>query len=84
MDAYTKSLGIKADYFDANYNLGALYFNKAVQMVNEANDMWKPRMSNRICHQKELEEGGKAMFSTALPYLEQALAVEPDDPGDPS
>ena len=80
VDAYTKSLGIKADYFDANYNLGALYFNKAVQMVNEANDMWKPRMSKEeAAKQKNLEEGGKAMFSTALPYLETALEVEPND-----
>jgi tetratricopeptide (TPR) repeat protein len=80
VDAYTKSLGIKADYFDANYNLGALYFNKAVQMVNEANDMWKPRMSkDAATKQKELEDGGKAMFSTALPYLEKALDVEPED-----
>lgn len=80
VDAYTKSLGIKADYFDANYNLGALYFNKAVQMVNEANDMWKPRMSkDEATKQKELEDGGKAMFSTALPYLEKALDVEPED-----
>ena len=80
VDAYTKSLGIKADYFDANYNLGALYFNKAVQMINEANDMWKPRMSkDEATKQKELEDGGKAMFSTALPYLEKALDVEPED-----
>jgi tetratricopeptide (TPR) repeat protein len=80
VDAYTKSLGIKADYFDANYNLGALYFNQAVQMVNEANDMWKPRMSKEeATKQKNLEEGGKAMFSTALPYLETALEVEPND-----
>ena len=80
VDAYTKSLGMKADYFDANYNLGALYFNKAVQMVNEANDMWKPRMSkDEATKQKELEDGGKAMFSTALPYLEKALDVEPED-----
>lgn len=80
VDAYTKSLGIRADYFDANYNLGALYFNKAVQMVNEANDMWKPRMSkDEATKQKELEDGGKAMFSTALPYLEKALDVEPED-----
>ena len=35
--------------------------------------------STESAKQKELEEGGKAMFSTALPYLEQALAVEPDD-----
>ena len=80
VDAYLKSLGIKADYFDANYNLGALYFNKAVQMVNEANDMWKPRMNkDEAAKQKSLEEGGKAMFSTALPYLEKALEVEPND-----
>ena len=80
VDAYTKSLGMKGDYFDANYNLGALYFNKAVQMVNEANDMWKPRMSkDEATKQKELEDGGKAMFSTALPYLEKALDVEPED-----
>ena len=80
VDAYSKSLEIKEDYFDANYNLGALYFNKAVQMVNEANDMWKPRMSkDEATKQKELEDGGKAMFSTALPYLEKALEVEPED-----
>lgn len=80
VEAYGKSLAIKADYFDANYNLGALYFNKAVQMVNEANDMWSPKMSKTdAAKQKELEEGGKAMFSTAYPYLEKALAVEPDD-----
>lgn len=80
VDAYAKSLAIKADYFDANYNLGALYFNKAVQMVNEANDMWSPKMSKaEAAKQKELEDGGKAMFSTALPYLETALAQQPED-----
>lgn len=80
VDAYAKSLEIKPDYFDANYNLGALYFNKAVQMVNDANDMWKPRMSKEESNkQSEMEAGGKAMFSTALPYLEKALDVDPED-----
>lgn len=78
--AYTKSLEIKPDYFDANYNLGALYFNKAVQMVNEANDMWKPRMSSaESAKQKELEEGGKEGLGMALPFLETARNVQPDD-----
>ena len=80
VDAYLKSLAIRGDYFDANYNLGALYFNEAVQMVNEANDMWSPKLSKaEAAKQKELEEGGKAMFSTALPYLESALDVDPND-----
>lgn len=80
VEAYSKSLGIKPDYFDANYNLGALYFNKAVQMVNDANDMWKPRMSKEeSTKQSDMEAGGKAMFSTALPFLEKALDVDPND-----
>jgi len=49
-------------------------------MVNEANDMWKPRMSkDEAKKQKDLEEGGKAMFSTALPFLEAALYENPSD-----
>ena len=80
VEAYSMSLGIKPDYFDANYNLGALYFNKAVQMVNDANDMWKPRMSKEeSTKQSDMEAGGKAMFSTALPFLEKALDVDPND-----
>jgi tetratricopeptide (TPR) repeat protein len=80
IESYGKSLEIKVDYFDANYNLGALYFNMAVQMVNDANDMWKPRMSkDESANQIELEKNGKAMFSTALPYLEHALAVDAND-----
>lgn len=49
-------------------------------MVNDANDMWKPRMSkDESAKQKEMEQGGKAMFSTALPYLEKALEMDGND-----
>ena len=44
-EAYLKALELNATYFDANYNLGAMYFNEAVQGINAANDMWKPRMT---------------------------------------
>ena len=36
--AYLKALKVNVDYFDANYNLGALYFNQAVQAINKANE----------------------------------------------
>ncbi|HCC64224.1 MAG TPA: hypothetical protein DEP62_03330 [Flavobacteriales bacterium] len=78
--AYLKALEVKADYFDANYNLGALYFNQAVQGINEANDMWKPRMTKTESDaQKKLEDDAKALFATAKPYLEAAHAVDADD-----
>ena len=55
--AYTKAIDVNADYFDANYNLGALYFNQAVQGINEANELWKPRMTSKeAAAQKKLEK----------------------------
>ena len=80
IEAYLKALEVKDDYFDANYNLGALYFNQAVQGINEANDMWKPRMTKTESDaQKKLEDDAKALFATAKPYLEAAHAVDADD-----
>ena len=78
--AYQNAIGVKSDYFDANYNLGALYFNKAVLGINEANEMWKPRMTRtEAANQKKLEEDSKSMFATARPYLESAFQVDPTD-----
>lgn len=80
IEAYKKALAVKADYFDANYNLGALYFNQAVQGTNAANDMWKPRMTKaESAEQKRLEEEAKALFDTAKPYLEAAHAIDAED-----
>ena len=80
IEAYLKALAVKGDYFDANYNLGALYFNQAVQGTNAANDMWKPRMTKaESAEQKRIEDEAKALFETAKPYLEAAHEVNADD-----
>ena len=80
ISAYLKAIEVKADYFDANYNLGALYFNQAVQGINQANDMWKPRMTSKeAAAQKKLETEAKELFNTAKPYLETAFSVNPED-----
>ena len=80
ISAYLKAIEVKADYFDANYNLGALYFNQAVQGINAANEMWKPRMTNKeAAAQKKLETEAKELFNTAKPYLEAAFAINPED-----
>ena len=78
--AYKKAIEVKADYFDANYNLGALYFNQAVNGINDANELWKPRMSRtEASAQKKLEDDSKEMFSTAKPFLESAFAADSKD-----
>ena len=79
-EAYLKALELDANYFDANYNLGAMYFNEAVAGINEANDMWKPRMTKaESAKQKELEEAAKAKFMEARPFLEAAHESNPED-----
>jgi tetratricopeptide (TPR) repeat protein len=79
-EAYLKALELDVNYFDANYNLGAMYFNEAVAGINEANDMWKPRMTKaESAKQKELEEAAKAKFMEARPFLEAAHESNPED-----
>jgi tetratricopeptide (TPR) repeat protein len=79
-EAYLKALEINAAYFDANYNLGAMYFNEAVQGINAANDMWKPRMTKaESAEQKALEDAAKEKFIEARPYLEAAHEANPED-----
>jgi tetratricopeptide (TPR) repeat protein len=74
-EAYKKAIAIKADYFDANYNLGAMYFNDGVEKVNEANAV-PPSQSKRY---KALLDEAKAIFAIGLPYLEKAHEVNPED-----
>ena len=79
-EAYLKALEINVTYFDANYNLGAMYFNEAVQGINAANDMWKPRMTKaESAEQKALEDAAKEKFIEARPFLETAHEANPED-----
>ncbi|MFM9143507.1 MAG: tetratricopeptide repeat protein [Bacteroidota bacterium] len=72
---YRKALEIKPDYFDAYYNLGAMYFNSAAELANEANKI-------PFSKQKEYDVAiakAKAAFEKAQPFLEKALELSPED-----
>jgi len=78
--AYQRAIALKPDYFDANYNLGAMYFNQAVQDINAANELWNPRMTPaQKTEQTRLEAQAKARFEQAKPYLEKAHEINPED-----
>ena len=70
---YKSSLELNPDGFGANYNLGALYFNSAVEITNKAN------ATSNNKEYKRLKASGEALFTKALPYLEQAYQIEPED-----
>jgi tetratricopeptide (TPR) repeat protein len=71
--AYKKAIEIKPDYFDAYYNLGAMYFNEAAEMANKANQL---KSNTEYVKAKEKFD---AKFKEAEPYLEKALELNPTD-----
>jgi len=73
--AYLKALSIKADYFDAAYNLGALYVNKASTLIEEAN---KLDLKETVKYDK-LKLDADNMLKLAIPYLEKAHQLDAKD-----
>jgi len=74
-NSYLKAIEYKEDYFDAYYNLGALYYNKGVKQVDVANLVPSSQPD------KYEEEKNKAdiEFKKAIPYMEKAHEINPTD-----
>lgn len=74
-EAYKKSVELKPDYFDPNYNMGALYVNKAAALIDVAN---KLPLSEQKAYDK-LKDEADNYLSMSLPYLEKAHELQPTD-----
>ena len=72
---YSKAIEKKPDYFEPYYNLGALYFNKTVEMLKEANQI----PFNQPKKYEEAMVKVKASFEKAQPFLEKAHELNPAD-----
>lgn len=73
--AYKKALEINPNYFDALYNIGALYFNRAVkqsEIVNNIKDNNKFKIESA-----KVDE----IFKKSLPYLEKGEEIRTNDIG---
>lgn len=73
--AYKETLELDPNYFDAIFNLGALYFNKGGDVINEAN---KLPISETVKYDKLITEGNQYL-NMALPYLEKCESIQPTD-----
>jgi tetratricopeptide (TPR) repeat protein len=73
--AYEDALKLKPDYFEANYNLGALYVNQAAEILDKANDLPLDAVKEYDIEKAKADE----MLAKSLPYLEKALELTPDD-----
>jgi tetratricopeptide (TPR) repeat protein len=72
---YLKAIEYKEDYFDAYYNMGALYYNKGVKQVDVANAI----PSNQPEKYEEEKNKADIEFKKAIPYMEKAHAINPTD-----
>jgi tetratricopeptide (TPR) repeat protein len=70
---YRRAIDLKPDYFEAFYNLGALFFNQAAELMNNANSF---KNDTEFKYHK-LRADDK--LKQALPYLEKALELSPGD-----
>ena len=75
IESYEKAIEVDEEFYNANYNLGALYYNKGVQQIEKANAI--PANEN----EKYLAEIKKAdvWWEKALPYMEKCQELKPDD-----
>lgn len=74
-ESYLKAIEFKEDYFDAYYNLGALYYNKGVKQIDVANTV----PSNQPDKYEAEKEKADVEFRKAIPYMEKAHALNPTD-----
>ena len=72
---YERAIEIKPDFYDALYNLGAMYFNNGAEKVNAANEV--PPKQQKL-YESMMEEA-KQWFVKAKPLFEQAHTLRPDD-----
>ena len=70
---YQRAIELNPEYFDANYNLGALYFNNGADCINEISSI---KDNSKYA---EAKKGCDKTFEQAIPFLEKAHALNPND-----
>ncbi len=71
--SYNKAIELNPEFFDSYYNLGVLYFNKAVKIAEEAN------MTLDDKKYAKLKTEADVVFNQAVPLFEKCHELNPND-----
>lgn len=71
---YSKVLSLDPDNKSANYNMGILYFNQAVNLINDAD------YDIDIVTLSDLQDNSISLFKQSLPFMERAYTLDPENP----
>ncbi len=72
-EAYKKAIELDPKYFDAHYNLGAMYYNQGVDYFNKIQSI------DDMAEFAKEEKKAKEYFQTALPFMEKAHEIDPSE-----
>ena len=78
VENYTRAIEINPEYFDAIYNLGALYITMSNKLKAQANEITGFSKAE-IAQYDELIAQAEELLRTGLPYVEQAYKTQPND-----
>lgn len=70
---YKRVVELDPEGFDGNYSIGALYYNRGAEMLNEANNI----MDDTKYKAAKIE--AETQLKSALPFLEKAHTIDPND-----
>ncbi|MDY0102612.1 MAG: tetratricopeptide repeat protein [Lentimicrobium sp.] len=73
--SYMKAAELKPDYFEANYNLGALYVNQAAMIIDSANQL----PLSQVKEYDALKLQADDILRKSIPYLEIASTLDSTD-----
>ena len=72
---YKAALTVNPKFFEAYYNIGAIYVNKAAQLQKKANNLPLSKTKEYNAMEKE----ANANLEKSIPWLEKAYAINPND-----
>lgn len=77
LKSYRKAVEINPNYFDAQYNLGVYYYNKAADLYKAANELSLSEYNEKG---KTMEDEAKSYLRESLPFMEAASNIRPKEP----
>ncbi len=77
VEAYKKALEIDPTHENSAFNLAVIHYNRAADLVKEANSLGISAADRK--KEKQLLTDAKTRFTEAIPFLEKAMELHPDN-----
>lgn len=73
---YKKAIELNPEYYEANYNLGVVYYNQGRDVISELNDL---PLDEYRKQESSYVEKASVFFKESVPYFEKAAEIKPDE-----